>query len=136
MSTFYPTNLNSNLYRFDFITPSSDFQELLIEFHHDLMFLLLFILGTVCYLLLITIRLFSNTSMQFNDTHSQYSRKYLTRGFFAFNFFKHKGLLLEIIWTVVPALTLFMIALPSFALLYSTGMYTDPEFSFKAIGHQ
>ncbi len=60
----------------------------------------------------------------------------INRSFFSFGFFKHKGMVLEIIWTIFPAIVLFLIAIPSFVLLYSTVIFIDPEFTFKAIGHQ
>jgi len=43
---------------------------------------------------------------------------------------------LEIIWTLIPAVVLMLIAIPSFALLYSMDELLDPTFTFKAIGHQ
>ena len=45
-------------------------------------------------------------------------------------------MLLEIVWTLVPAFILMFIAIPSFALLYSTSTYCSPELSLKCIGHQ
>ena len=43
---------------------------------------------------------------------------------------------LEIIWTLVPAIILMFIAIPSFALLYSMDELLDPAFTFKTIAHQ
>ena len=43
---------------------------------------------------------------------------------------------LEIVWTVVPALILMVIAVPSFALLYSMDEMIDPGLTLKVIGHQ
>lgn len=43
---------------------------------------------------------------------------------------------LEIVWTLIPAVILMFIAIPSFALLYSMDELLDPAFTFKAIGHQ
>ena len=43
---------------------------------------------------------------------------------------------LEIIWTLVPAVILMLIAIPSFALLYSMDELLDPAFTFKTIAHQ
>jgi len=44
--------------------------------------------------------------------------------------------LIEIIWTIVPALLLIVIAVPSFALLYSVDEVLDPSITFKIVGHQ
>ena len=110
---------------FDFVTPKTHFASLLIEFHHNIFVILFFILGALIYLIFITVYLYSIKE-----------NRYINRSFFSFNFFKHKGMVLEIIWTIFPAVVLFLIAIPSFVLLYSTVIFIDPEFTFKAIGHQ
>lgn len=51
------------------------------------------------------------------------------------NKFTHSSLL-EIVWTIVPALLLVLIAVPSFSLLYSTEELIDPSLTIKVIGHQ
>lgn len=43
---------------------------------------------------------------------------------------------LEIIWTVLPAVILILIAIPSFALLYSLDELVDPSVTLKIVGHQ
>lgn len=43
---------------------------------------------------------------------------------------------LEIIWTIVPAIILAFLALPSLRLLYLIDEISDPKVRFKAIGHQ
>jgi cytochrome c oxidase subunit 2 len=53
-----------------------------------------------------------------------------------FAFSKHKAEILEILWTLLPSIIVLVIAAPSFMLLYSTGMYINPEYGFKVIGHQ
>ena len=50
-------------------------------------------------------------------------------------FFSHCKLI-EIFWTIVPAIILYAIALPSFALLYSLDDLTDPYLTLKITGHQ
>lgn len=46
------------------------------------------------------------------------------------------GTLLEIVWTIIPALILLSIAIPSFALLYAMDEVIDPVLTVKVIGHQ
>jgi len=46
------------------------------------------------------------------------------------------GTALEVVWTVTPSLILMLIAVPSFALLYSMDEVIDPSLTIKAIGHQ
>nr|YP_009355536.1 cytochrome c oxidase subunit II [Bathyclupea megaceps]BAQ20958.1 cytochrome c oxidase subunit 2 [Bathyclupea argentea]BAX03841.1 cytochrome c oxidase subunit II [Bathyclupea megaceps] len=42
----------------------------------------------------------------------------------------------EIIWTVLPAIILIMIALPSLRILYLMDEINDPHLTVKAMGHQ
>nr|YP_010885441.1 cytochrome c oxidase subunit II [Congrogadus subducens]QXP99618.1 cytochrome c oxidase subunit II [Congrogadus subducens] len=44
--------------------------------------------------------------------------------------------LIEIIWTLLPALTLVLIALPSLRILYLMDEINDPHLTIKAVGHQ
>jgi cytochrome c oxidase subunit 2 len=46
------------------------------------------------------------------------------------------GTVIEVAWTVTPSLILMIIAVPSFALLYSMDEIVDPSITLKAIGHQ
>ena len=43
---------------------------------------------------------------------------------------------LEIIWTIIPAIVLVLIAIPSFSLLYTMDEVIDPLLTVKIIGHQ
>nr|YP_009024598.1 cytochrome c oxidase subunit II [Rhinobatos schlegelii]AHN05787.1 cytochrome c oxidase subunit II [Rhinobatos schlegelii] len=43
---------------------------------------------------------------------------------------------IEIIWTIVPAVILVMIALPSLRILYLMDEVNDPHITIKALGHQ
>jgi cytochrome c oxidase subunit 2 len=49
--------------------------------------------------------------------------------------FVHSNIV-EIIWTVIPALILITLASPSFALLYSLDEISNPELTLKILGHQ
>ena len=42
----------------------------------------------------------------------------------------------EIIWTILPAVILIMIALPSLRILYLIDEVNNPHLTIKAIGHQ
>nr|QNM39107.1 cytochrome c oxidase subunit II [Macaca nemestrina]QNM39120.1 cytochrome c oxidase subunit II [Macaca nemestrina] len=43
---------------------------------------------------------------------------------------------METIWTILPAIILILIALPSLRILYLTDEINDPSFTIKSIGHQ
>nr|YP_002735033.1 cytochrome c oxidase subunit II [Malcus inconspicuus]ABZ02049.1 cytochrome c oxidase subunit II [Malcus inconspicuus] len=52
------------------------------------------------------------------------------------NRFLLEGQLIEFIWTIMPALTLIFIALPSLHILYLIDEMNKPMITIKAIGHQ
>ena len=43
---------------------------------------------------------------------------------------------IEIIWTIIPAIILIIIAIPSFSLLFAMDQIWEPEFTIKVIGNQ
>nr|QRZ02695.1 cytochrome c oxidase subunit II [Papio cynocephalus] len=43
---------------------------------------------------------------------------------------------METIWTILPAVILILIALPSLRILYMTDEINNPSFTIKSIGHQ
>ena len=92
----------------------------IINLHHDLMFLITFILFFVLVVLARTISFFKYNEFK-TDTSSQSVVH---------------GTTIEIIWTVIPSLILVVVALPSFALLYSVDEVIDPSLTIKCIGHQ
>nr|YP_009487760.1 cytochrome c oxidase subunit II [Anopheles parvus]AWB98617.1 cytochrome c oxidase subunit 2 [Anopheles parvus]AWB98747.1 cytochrome c oxidase subunit 2 [Anopheles parvus]AWB99072.1 cytochrome c oxidase subunit 2 [Anopheles parvus] len=61
-------------------------------------------------------------------------------GMLSFNKFTNRFLLhgqtIEIIWTVLPAIILMFIALPSLRLLYLMDEINTPSITLKSIGHQ
>nr|YP_010159295.1 cytochrome c oxidase subunit II [Perlesta teaysia]QRG31752.1 cytochrome c oxidase subunit II [Perlesta teaysia] len=58
--------------------------------------------------------------------------------FFNFNINRYllEGQTIEIVWTILPAITLIFIALPSLRLLYLLDEISSPALTLKAIGHQ
>nr|YP_009691902.1 cytochrome c oxidase subunit II [Thermistis croceocincta]QEG58708.1 cytochrome c oxidase subunit II [Thermistis croceocincta] len=57
-----------------------------------------------------------------------------------FNKFSHRlllnGQLIEMIWTILPAVTLIFIGLPSLRLIYILDEINNPSITIKSIGHQ
>nr|ASW26903.1 cytochrome c oxidase subunit II [Gallerucida bifasciata] len=57
-----------------------------------------------------------------------------------FNKFLHRflleGQLIEIIWTILPTITLIFIAIPSLRLIYILDEINNPMLTIKTIGHQ
>ena len=85
-------------YQFGFQDPATPIAEGIIAFHHDLMILLVFVVVFVSWVLARTVYHFHHTS-NFLPNHVVH------------------GTTIEIVWTIVPALILMVIAVPSFALL-------------------
>jgi len=92
--------------------------EALVELHDNIMYYLVAILFAVGWIQGAIIK-------NFNSAKAPISNKYLNH-----------GTLIELIWTITPALILVLIAFPSFKLLYLMDEVTDPSLSVLAEGHQ
>jgi len=92
--------------------------EALVELHDNIMFYLVIILFGVAWILVSIIR-------NYVYSKSPISNKYLNH-----------GTLIELIWTITPALILILIAFPSFKLLYLMDEVTDPSLTVFVEGHQ
>jgi len=110
--------INNNLYEsIDFDTPepwglffqdnATPQMEALEELHNNIMFYLAIIMFSVTWIFF---------SIILNYTNSRISNKYVTH-----------GTLVELIWTITPALILILIAFPSFKLLYLMDEVIDPS---------
>jgi len=104
-------------FQYGFQDPATPIMQALIDLHHDIFSLLVFVLLFVVWFLLRTVYIF------------HYSKNPVPAKII-------HGTVIEIAWTVAPTLILMLIALPSFALLYSTEELVDPAITLKAIGHQ
>jgi cytochrome c oxidase subunit 2 len=100
-----------------FQDPATPLAEGMIAFHNSLMFYCVLVGFFVFTILTITLVFFhkENNLKPEKFTHSSE---------------------LEIIWTIIPAVILLFIAVPSFALLYSLDDERVPFISLKIIGHQ
>jgi len=103
------------IYFQDSATPQ---MEGLVELHDNIMYYLVIILFSVGWILISIVRNYVNTK-------SPISHKYLNH-----------GTLIELIWTITPAIILILIAFPSFKLLYLMDEVSDPSMSVLAEGHQ
>jgi cytochrome c oxidase subunit 2 len=98
--------------------PASSTVEGMIHFHNYLMFYLVLIGCFVFWMLYYVVKNFNST------TNSSNIEK-----------FTHSNTL-EIVWTIIPAVLLVFIGIPSFALLYSLDEWFNPEVNLKIVGHQ
>nr|YP_009136911.1 cytochrome c oxidase subunit II [Allonautilus scrobiculatus]AKE32135.1 cytochrome c oxidase subunit II [Allonautilus scrobiculatus] len=91
---------------------SSPLMEQLILFHDHAMFVLVMITALVGYI---------SSTLIANKTNSRMILE---------------GQKVETIWTIVPAIILIFLALPSLRLLYLLDEVNDPLLSIKVVGHQ
>nr|QLC45458.1 cytochrome c oxidase subunit 2 [Leptopanorpa jacobsoni] len=91
---------------------ASPLMEQLTFFHDHTMLIVIMITILVGYMM---------SSLFFNN----YTNRYLLES---------QGI--EVVWTILPAITLIFIALPSLRLLYLLDEIKDPALTLKTIGHQ
>nr|YP_010259501.1 cytochrome c oxidase subunit II [Ahamus yushuensis]UIX24741.1 cytochrome c oxidase subunit 2 [Ahamus yushuensis]UJP71233.1 cytochrome c oxidase subunit 2 [Thitarodes sp. XS20]WRY71461.1 cytochrome c oxidase subunit 2 [Ahamus luquensis] len=91
---------------------SSPLMEQIIFFHDHTLLILIMITMLVGYIML-----------------SLFLNKYINR-------FLLEEQMIELIWTILPAITLIFIALPSLRLLYLLDEINNPLITLKTIGHQ
>ena len=90
--------------------------EALEELHNNIFFYLAIIMFAVTWIFV---------SIILNYTKSRIANKYMNH-----------GTLVELIWTITPALILILIAFPSFKLLYLMYEVIDPSLVIYGEGHQ
>jgi cytochrome c oxidase subunit 2 len=100
-----------------FQEPATPVVEGMHGFHNHLIFYCLAIGIFVCFMLYLAIILFDRIK------HAKAEK------------FTHSSIL-EIVWTILPAVILMMIAIPSFSLLYSLDEIVRPSVTLKIVGHQ
>lgn len=123
VACLFPTRVGfsdaAHPWQLGFQDPATPVMEGIIYFNNQLMFLMILIACFVGWMLYRSLSLFSSNSVDSlvpeNFTHST---------------------LLEVVWTISPALILMLIGLPSFALLYSMDEIVDPSITLKVVGHQ
>nr|BAV90197.1 cytochrome oxidase subunit 2 [Bubo flavipes] len=101
----------ANHLQLGFQDASSPIMEELVEFHDHALMIAMAICGLVLYLLalMLTEKLTSTTV----DAQE-----------------------IELIWTILPAIVLVLLALPSLQILYMMDEINEPDLTLKAIGHQ
>jgi len=120
LSLFFPfiaLNDAPEPWQLGFQDPATPIMQGLIDLHHDITFFLVFVAIFVLWMILRTLY------------HFQASKNPLPEKII-------HGTAIEIAWTITPSLILVLIAIPSFALLYSLDEVVDPAVTIKAIGHQ
>jgi cytochrome c oxidase subunit 2 len=100
-----------------FQDPATPIAQGIQDLHHDICFFMVVVLTFVIWML-------CRTLWHFHWTKNPVPSKII------------HGTVIEVAWTVTPSLILMVIAVPSFALLYSMDEIVNPSITLKAIGHQ
>nr|ABW71581.1 cytochrome oxidase subunit II [Basilornis mirandus] len=101
----------ANHSQFGFQDASSPIMEELMQFHDHALMVALAICSLVLYLLTLTLTgKLSSSSVDAQE--------------------------IELVWTILPAAVLIMLALPSLRILYMMDEINEPDLTLKAIGHQ
>ena len=106
-----------------FQDPATPTMEGIIDFHNHLMFFIVLIAIFTTWILIRCFHFYADDA--YGDSSNRREVAMFTH-----------STPLEIIWTLVPAVVLLFIAVPSFALLYSMDEMIDPALTFKVVGHQ
>ncbi len=100
-----------------FHEPATPIQEGIISFHNDIMLVMVFM---CCFVTIMLLRIIMN----FRESVNQVVDKTV------------HGTVIEIVWTIIPAVILMIIAVPSFTLLYAVEETVEPSVTVKVVGHQ
>eukprot|EP01119_Soliformovum_irregulare_P005724 TRINITY_DN17475_c0_g1_i1.p1 TRINITY_DN17475_c0_g1~~TRINITY_DN17475_c0_g1_i1.p1 ORF type:complete len:262 (-),score=-58.93 TRINITY_DN17475_c0_g1_i1:49-834(-) len=114
-----------------FQDPATPIMEGIIDLHHNIFYYLIIITALVMWMLRQILVEF-NYRWDFPKTEKDIKER---NNYLLLNNIAH-GTWLEIIWTLTPSIILMLIAIPSFALLYSIDELIDPAITLKVIGHQ
>ena len=117
-STSFLSNDAPEAWGLFFQDSASPQMEAILELHNNIMFYLFIILFGVGWIMLSII-------INYSSSKKQISNKYVNH-----------GTLIELIWTITPAIILILIAFPSFKLLYLMDEVTDPNLTIVVEGHQ
>lgn len=95
-----------------FTDAGSPAMEEIVIFHDEVMFILMIIIFFVLWIM-------------FRSLTTRFYHRYL-----------FEGVLIEVIWTLLPAVVLVFIAFPSLKLLYLMDEVINPALTIKVVGHQ
>nr|QOW07448.1 cytochrome c oxidase subunit 2 [Labyrinthula sp.] len=104
-------------WQFGMQDPATPIAEGIMEMHHDLMVVMVFVVVFVGWIL-------GRAVYHFREEENKEGDGVV------------HGTVIEIVWTLVPAGMLMVIAVPSFALLYAVDEVVEPSMTLKVVGHQ
>jgi heme/copper-type cytochrome/quinol oxidase subunit 2 len=121
-------------FQLGFQDPATPLMEGIIDLHHDIMFFLILVVVLISYFIFELVagdpsNFLSDNLITFKKIQFGFSSDVLPTKV-------QHNTLLEIIWTIIPCVILFLIAIPSFSLLYAIEDLNIIETSIKIIGNQ
>jgi cytochrome c oxidase subunit 2 len=123
--------LFNKIFMWGFQDPASPIMEAIVDLHNYIMFYLISIVIFVFSMMALILLTF-----YYDQTYPQKESVMSSRlSLLKINRVVH-GTVIEIVWTITPSIILMLIAVPSFALLYSMDEVIDPAINLKLIGHQ
>jgi cytochrome c oxidase subunit 2 len=120
--------------KLNFQDSATSVMEGIIDFHHDVQFYLIIIVTFVAWMLFSIVYEFG--VKMYIEKHNKIEDVLHARKLALVTKNVTHGMILEIIWTLIPVGVLIAIAIPSFALLYSIDEIIDPSLTIKVTGHQ
>ncbi len=122
-----------------FQDPATPIMEGINDLHNEVMTYIIFVFVSVSFVLYMTLRMFDRKNAIFNKEWIYWTPS-LYNGLSYRLFLKPKkyshNTTLEIVWTIFPIAILILIAIPSFALLYTMEEIIEPGVTLRVIGHQ
>lgn len=106
-------------WQFGFQSAYSPNMQGIVNVHFDILIVMVSILVLVSYLLVRSIYLFDSTT-KLTSQHMNHKDQ----------------VFLEVAWTILPMIILFIIGIPSIALLYATNELVDTNMTIQVIGNQ
>jgi cytochrome c oxidase subunit 2 len=144
-------------WQYSFSDPATPIMEGIINFHNDLMFFLVAIIIFVVWMLFRCVAIFKapegdrvlnwqsqlgflgslarDSKIRVKNTVNNETKEALSSVQIYSSGINHHTPI-EIAWTITPAFILMLIAVPSFALLYSIEEFVEPSLTVKCTGHQ
>lgn len=157
--TYFSSSMDvAGPWQYSFTDPATPIMEGIINFHNDLMFFIVAIIIFVVWVLFRCVQIFlaptgdqvidlgsqtgflgalvRQSKIRVKDININKSSKDLLSTVQIYSTGINHHTPIEIAWTVTPALILMIIAVPSFALLYSIEEFVEPSLTIKCTGHQ
>ncbi len=121
--------------RLNFQDPATIVMENIIDFYNLVQFYIIIIVIFVAWMLFSIIYLFGFKYYIKKDLIFINSALEARKNILFTKSILH-GTVLEVVWTILPVMVLIVIAIPSFALLYSIDEVIEPSLDIKVIGNQ